>query len=154
MRSADARLEFNWSVTSALSLYILDFHVRLVLRNLEIFVTTVSVLIIGLYCEPTGTHTYLPSMAYYMPKQSNPDVPALTFSQSSSTDDQSLGSNDFTTNSMLPMGTWSGSPDPRCSRCRETASDLPRFAPLTMLRYALNLWYCPRCAGFVGWKPR
>lgn len=58
MLGADACLEFNWSVTSALSLYIIIvFHTKLVLRGLEISATITFVLILGLRCETTGTHT-------------------------------------------------------------------------------------------------
>jgi hypothetical protein len=80
-------------------------------------------------------------------------APALAQTFGTSADDELLGSNVFTGNSLLPTATWPTASDARCSRCRETTDELPRFVPVIMLKYGLNLCYCSRCADFVGWKP-
>lgn len=42
----------------------------------------------------------------------------------------------------------------RCSRCQRTPSLDLHTGKCNMIQYGLNLWYCRRCAGMVGFNQR
>lgn len=64
---------------------------------------------------------------------------------SSSSEDDSISSYD-------PMQSYSCLSTARCSRCQRTGSLDPQTGNSNMLQYGLNLWYCTRCAGIVGFR--
>lgn len=70
------------------------------------------------------------------------------------TSSENLHTGSFESNPSTPIDLLLQLKGMRCSRCRETNNLYTNNGHPAMLNYGLNLWYCVRCASFVGWPPQ